>query len=118
VTPEQRSSAALNRLCKWRMFFTGWWLGAQPKTEGPVRALRDLTDARLILRTEMSALTALLIRKGIITAEEMNNQVAVEADHLIAALERKYPGFVTTDDGLSMRMPQAGQTMQREGFPP
>lgn len=116
MTPEQRSNAALNRLCKWRMFFAGWMFGTQPESHGPTRAVRDLTDARLVLRVEVSALTALLIRKGVFTADEMNNQVAVEADHLAGALERRYPGFAATDAGLSMRMPQAGQTMQREGF--
>jgi hypothetical protein len=117
MTPEQRSTAALNRLCKWRTFYAGWMFGTSAKT-GPVKMIRDMVDARLILRTEMSALTALLIRKGVITADEMNNQVAVEADHLTAALEARYPGFTATDDGLSMRMPQAGQTMKDEGFPP
>jgi hypothetical protein len=150
VTPEQQSLAALNRLCKWRSFFAGWLLGTRPARDGATRMARDLTDAGLILRTEVaalsrllgatppddagaelrglldmrltlcaevSALTALLIERGVITADDLNNQVAIEADYLAAALARRYPGFEATDGGLSMRMPQAAETMRREGFP-
>lgn len=109
--------AALNRLCKWRMFFAGWTYGTQPGTHGPTRALRDATDARLIARAEISALTNLLVEKGIFTTDEFAEVLAREADFLSEGLAKLYPGFTATDTGLDVHS-DAAETMHALGFPP
>lgn len=113
----ERADRALNRLCKWRTFFAGWSLGTRPDTDGPTRALRDATDARLIARAELSAMSQLLIEKGLCTADEFTEAVAREADFLAEMLAKQYPGFEATDAGLQIT-PRAADTMRRLGFPP
>lgn len=113
-----RSTAALNRLCKWRTVFAGWMFGSQPESYGPTQAMRDFTDARLIQRAEVSALVTLLIEKGVFTVDEMNEAVAREADFLSKSLERKFPGAKATDVGLEIFDAKVFlETCQRLGFP-
>lgn len=45
-----------------------------------------------VIRAELSALTNLLIKKGIITLDEMQHQLGIEADELNALYEQKFPG--------------------------
>ena len=116
-TSRERMHEAVDRLSKWRAWFAGWQLGTRPATDGPTRAVRDATEARLILRAEMSALTALMLEKGVFTEEEWAEAVADNANHLNATLTKRFPGVETTRIGLSMT-PAAAETMRREGFPP
>lgn len=102
----------LERLCKWRVLLTGWQLGTRPKGDPECDAVRDHRELTLILRAEVSALTSLLIAKGVITAAEMSNQVEVEARHLCKSLADKFPGIVATDEGLVLSLPAAAETMK------
>jgi len=104
--------APLNRLAKWRALLSGWQLGTRAKGDPESDAVRDHREATLILRAEQSALSQLLIAKGVFTADEWNDQVAKEADLLCMALEAKFPGVRATDDGLAMDMP----TIQAAGW--
>jgi hypothetical protein len=97
---QTRMVASLNRLCKWRTVLTGRHVGTKPKTDPEVIAFRDLYDKLLILRAEHTALSGLLIAKGIITADQLASAVAAEADELERDYQKAFPGVRATDAGL------------------
>lgn len=104
------STSITQRLCKWRNLFNMMaTLGDRFALE---RYVRDNADRTLLLRAEVNAITALLIQKGVFTPLEFTAQLDVEAEELMHALEKIYPGFMAGDDGLSMQMPQAQQTIE------
>jgi hypothetical protein len=106
---------ALNRLAKWRVLLAGWQVGTRVKGDPEGDAIRDHREATLLLRADVSALTSLLIDKGVFTPEDMQRQTAIEADFLSEALSRRFPGVTATDDGLSFD-PRAAETLK--GFKP
>ncbi len=108
---------ALNRLAKWRSVLAGWQLGTRSDHDGETRAVRDHREQSLLMRAEVTALTALLIGKGIFTVEEFAAQLVTEADLLDRAYARKFPGFTTTDDGVTIDTAKAADTMRRLDFP-
>lgn len=97
-----RMSVMLNRLCKFRMILAGQHVGTKTASDIETRAFRDLYDKLLIMRAEHSALTALLMEKGLITADEFAHQVSDEAAWLISQYQQKYPGVTATDQGLTI----------------
>ena len=109
---------ALEKLTKWRKFFASWQLGSRPDSDGECRAVRDHREVTILLRAELTALTGLLIRKGVITQRELGDALEFEAVQLDADYARAYPGWSSTPGGLSMKMPEALDTMRRLGFPP
>lgn len=120
----ERSYRAINKLAKWRSVFAGWQLGTRSRADGETRAVKDHREVTMLLRAEVNALTGLLIRKGVFTAEEFTEQLIAEAIHLDAEYEKRFPGFstemdeATGDEGVHMEMPLAGETMREMGFPP
>lgn len=94
--------AALNRLAKWRTLLAGWQLGTRPKGDPECDAVRDHREVTLLLRAEVTALTGLLIDKGVFTAEEFAGRVGLEADLLSSVLADRFPGVTATDNGLIM----------------
>lgn len=92
----------IERLGKWRMVFAGWQLGTRPKGDPESDAVRDHRELSMALRAEVSALTQLLVHKGVFTAEEYTEQVQQEARHLCRAYERRFPGFKATDTGMDI----------------
>ena len=111
MTPEQ-SYAALNRLGKWRTVFAGWQLGTRAKGDPESDAVRDHREVTMLLRCELTALTGLLIEKGIFTAEEFTAAIGKEAEQLSADYEKRFPGFKATDVGIQMDPQVAAQTMK------
>lgn len=113
----------INKLCKWRSVLAGWHTGSRmllDPTGQPTpgtQAMRDLMDKWLIMRVDNSAMAAILIKKGICTAEEFTEQVYEEATILDKALETIFPGFKSTDSGMSIDIKVALQTMRDKGFP-
>lgn len=91
----------LNRLCKYRIILTGRILGTVPVSDPKAQGLRDLFDKMLILRAETTALTALLIEKGIITADRFREQIQDEAKHLCETYQKTFPGTEPTDNGIT-----------------
>lgn len=91
---------ALNKLCKWRLLYVGKLLGTRIKGDPQAEAVRDLLNTLFCLRAEASALAGLLISKGVFTAEEFDRRLAEEADFYDKAIEKTFPGFRTTDDGV------------------
>lgn len=106
------SLGALNRLAKWRTLLTGWQLGTRPKGDPEGDAVRDHREQSLILRCEATALTGLLMRKGVITAEEFDAAVEREAIELSHDYERRFPGVTATDTGLTIDLARAASWMK------
>lgn len=96
----EATRSAINKLCKWRTVLAGRWLGTMSKDNAEAIAVRDIQDARLLLRVETSALTRILIDKGICTEEEFTRAVGREAVAYDAMYERYFPGFQSSDDGM------------------
>lgn len=100
MTPAERAMKSLNRLAKWRAHYAGWQLGTRPKGDPECEAVRDLQEARLLIRVEVTAITALLVEKGVITVDELNDAVAREAIMLDTDLAAMWPGVHAEDHGL------------------
>lgn len=105
-------SSALNRLCKWRMVFTGWQLGTRAKGDPECDAVRDHRELSIICRAELTALTNLLIAKGVFTAQEHMAAVEAEAELLNKDYQRRFPGFRATDIGMDINTAIAADTMR------
>lgn len=103
---------ALNRLAKWRSVFAGWQLGTRPKGDPECDAVRDHREATLLLRAEVTTLAALLIKKGVFSQSEFEDQLEIEADLLSSTLEARFPGFKAEPHGMSMDVQKAAKTMQ------
>lgn len=118
MSDPQEQFRMLNRLCKWRRFFAAWQLGTRPAHDGEFKAVADHRELSILLRCEMSALTGLLVSKGVFTADEFSEAVYAEAKQLDHDYEERYPGHRSTVDGMIMQMPEALDTMRNMGFPP
>lgn len=106
----QKLNAVLNRLCKWRAVFAGWQLGTRSKDDPECQAVRDHREATILLRVEMSALCALLSKRGILRNDEFEAHLIEEAEHLMAAYEKGFPGFVAVDDGMQLEAKVSAET--------
>lgn len=115
---EDELSRVMTKLRRWRMFFASWQLGTRPEGDGEVQAVKDHRDLTIVLRAEVTALTGLLMKKGMFTKEEIQYALIREAKDLDRAYSDAYPGFKSTEEGLDMKMPEALETMRRLGFPP
>ena len=113
---QQKMKAALNRLAKWRIVFTAWQLGTRLKGDPESDALRDHRELTILLRCEASALSGLLIKKGIFTHDEWMEALRAEAEQLSQDYEGKFPGFKATDNGISIDPAIAAKTT--EGWKP
>ena len=109
---EHPVNRALNRLTKWRGVFAGWQLGTRPDTDAECQAVRDHRELSILLRAEVTALTRLLIDKGVFSMEEYQNTLIDEANRLSKAYEQKFPGFKATDIGMDVNIALAKDTMQ------
>lgn len=92
----------LERLGKWRTVFAGWQLGTRPKSDPECQAVRNHYEITVLLRAEVSALSRLLVEKGVFTAEEFLKALGEEADDLCTKYENQFPGFRATDIGIVM----------------
>lgn len=107
----------LNKLGKWRSVFAAWQLGTRSDTDGEMRAVKDHRELTIMLRAEMTAMTGLLIKKGVITAEQFEAALVSEAGLLDKDYEQRFPGFHTDQYGVHMQLPEAAETARRYGFP-
>lgn len=108
----------LNRLAKWRGFFTSWQVGTRPVNDGESRAIKHHRELTIIMRAEISALQNLLISKGLIKHADLVKQLQIDARALDAAYQAAYPGFRAEDSGMVMTLPAATDTMRVLNFPP
>jgi hypothetical protein len=98
----ERTMRALNVLTKWRVLFTGWQLGTRPKGDPEGDAVRDHRELTILLRAEVTALTALLREKGVFTEQEWLAALEREAELLCKDYERRFPGVSAYEGGLHM----------------
>lgn len=108
----QRCYAALNRITKWRTIFAGWQLGTRPKGDPESDAVRDHREVTILLRVEQTALTKILMDKGVITLEEFQQANIDEAELLSKDYEKKFPGCRATDSGIQMDISQVAKWMK------
>lgn len=108
----------LNRVLKWRRWFVGWQLGTRPINDPEAAAISDHRELSMLLRIEVNALLSLLVAKGIVTRNEFEEQVKVEALTLDAAYRRRFPGVKTVTDGLALDTNVAHDTMRVMNFRP
>jgi len=113
----RRADAAANKLTKWRSVFAGWQLGTRSMDDGESNAVRDHREVTMLLRAEMNGLTRILLDKGIVTPEEFTSVMVEEYLHLDKQFEERFPGFRSEQSGMTMTMPEAGETMKRLHFP-
>lgn len=115
---EKTMLAALEKLAKWRKFFASWQIGTTAAGDGRYRAVADHREMSIVLRVELSAVTNLLIDKGVFTGEEYQAQLEREAKQLDHVYEERFPGWRSLPEGLHMRLPEAAETTRNLGFPP
>lgn len=108
-----RVERAVNRLAKWRSILTGWQLGTRSSDDPVSQAVRDHREVTLILRAEVTALAALLIKHGVFTSDEFGDQLTVECEHLERAMEKKFPGARASDDGMILDPQRIGEWMSK-----
>jgi hypothetical protein len=106
-----RVQRALNRVAKWRTVYVSWQLGTRIKGDPEAAAVRDAAEQRIMQRVELSALASLLIKKGVFTIDEFNEELIIEAAALEKALERRFPGFKAQDNGMDVNLALARDTM-------
>jgi len=92
--------ASVQRLAHWTMLLAGWQLGTRLDTDPEARAVRDHRQLSLFLRAEVSAIAGILIEKGVVSLEEFQDRVDVEAQRLDKDFEKRFPGWRSTDTGL------------------
>ena len=109
---EQKLMERLNLLTKWRSIFAGWQLGTRSMDDPECQAVRDHREVTMLMRAELSALLALLIKAGVFSREEFQRQLIIEADELNKMYEKKFPGMEATPDGIAMDIVEAQQTMK------
>lgn len=110
--------ASLHRLAKWRSVFAGWQLGTRSDTDQECRAVKDHREVTILLRAELSALTGLLIAKGVFTGEEFSQAVYDEAEQLSADYAKRFRGFTATDHGMAIDVAEIQRHRTMEGWPP
>lgn len=93
---------AFNRLTKWCGLFAMWQLGNRDPADPEFQAVQDHRAATLILRAEVSALAALLMKKGVFTQDEFLMECAVSASVLSKNHERRFPGAAVNDQGIQV----------------
>jgi len=98
---KKRTVAVLNVLGKWRKLLAGWQLGTRSDTDPEAAAVRDHREVTLILRAEVNALAALLMKKGVFTEEEFYAIVELSAGQLCLDLEERFPGVTASSTGLT-----------------
>lgn len=109
---QEKMLRALNLLCKWRNVLAGWQLGTQALGDPECDAVRDHREQTLIMRAEVSALVGLLVKKGVFTIEEFQDQLLEEAQAYSEMYAAKFPGVTATDFGVKYDARVATQTMR------
>lgn len=110
-----RYHRSVNRVAKWRLILAGRVWGTEKKTP-QAKGRTDIFEKLILLRVEVSALTQLLIKKGVFTQEELMEQIIEECDHLDLSYSNQFPGIRATEDGIEMYdVEKATETMK--GWP-
>jgi hypothetical protein len=108
---------ALNRLAKWRKFFVSWQIGTRELGDREAAAITHHVEMSILMRAELNAVIKLLIDTGTVTSGELEDAITVAALALSETYAKAYPGWAATDAGMTMKMPDALNTMIRLNFP-
>lgn len=111
MSTEDLLRQSLERLGKWRGHFAGWQLGSRAHDDPEFQAIRNHRELSMLLRVEVTAITGLLISKGLVTQEEIQEAMLLESEELQRAYERQWPGAKSTDDGMAYDLRLAMQWM-------
>lgn len=113
VEHAMRRARQIGRITAGRLF------GTIPNTSGKYIAIMDLEERAIYCRAEMNAVAALLIKKGLITSEEFQAQLAEELNHLADSYQAKIPEVLFTPIGMTVTDVKAfAERAKREGWPP
>jgi len=92
----------LNRLHHWGFILVSRIVGTKPATDHPTKGIRDVINKTLYLRAEVNAQTNLLIKKGLFTEAEFNEQLQEECRLLCAQYEKAFPGVRASELGIEI----------------
>lgn len=110
--------SALERLCKWRSVFAAWQLGTRTPDDPELQAVKDHRELTILLRAEVSALTGLLVDKGVFTEQEFATAVEEEAARLSADYEKRFPGMTATIMGITYDLAKIRKHGTMDGWLP
>lgn len=88
-------------LGKWRAHFAGWQLGTRSSEDPECQAVRDHREVTIMLRAQMNAMASLLIKKGVVTEQELDQMMALAAIDLCESYEKRWPGARATPEGMT-----------------
>lgn len=90
---------AFGRIRQFARYAVGRITGTTPNTNGAYKQLLSLDEARFLHRVELTALTRLMIAKGVFTSEEFAHQTLEEAIAFEHQLKEHFPEVTPADDG-------------------
>jgi hypothetical protein len=94
-------------------------LGTVQTTNGAYKALHALEHGRMLARCELDALSALLVKKGLVTREELTEQTCIEMQHRLEEHRREWPEVTDVqEDRISLDIQSLHKRCKDEGWPP
>jgi hypothetical protein len=94
-------------------------LGSVPTTSGAYKALIDLIERSYFMRAELNAITALLLKKGLVTEAELAKQFEEEFRHYFTQIAQAWPEAEFDAKGITIKDAAAlAERSKREGWPP
>jgi hypothetical protein len=107
------------RLRQYGRFAIGRLTGSTTSTNGAYRQLMAMEEGRLIQRVELTALTRILLDKGIVTTPEVQAAFLEESRHLEAQLAKDFPEVKPLEDGtgFSLDAPLFAKRCAEEKWP-
>ena len=109
---------SLEQLTKWRSVFAAWQLGTRSDRDAECKAVKDHREVSILLRAEVSALTGLLVRKGLVTEAEWVESLQKEAEQLDADFAKRFPGIESTEHGIAYDIEKVRAAGTMDGWPP
>ena len=94
-------------------------LGTVQSTKGSYKALIDLIERSYFVRAEINALTALLVKKKLVTEAELSKQMEEEYRHLFTEMAKRWPEITFEEDSFIISNPAAwAERVKKEEWPP
>ena len=120
VDHHTRFIRSCQRLRQYSKYVVGRILGTVGEENGGFKQLREMDECRHYQRVELNALTAMLIEKKVMTADEWIKKLADESCEYEKAVKSQYPEVSPSEEGTSMVLDLVGAQarMRKEGWPP
>lgn len=109
---------SLQKLTKWRSFFAAWQLGTRAKNDAELKAIKDHRELTILLRAEVTAITGLLLKKGVFSDTEFMEALQEEAEQLSADYAGRFPGVKATEAGLEYDLEEIKRHGTMDGWLP